>query len=136
MQAIILSYHHLSSGQVETCIRSTPVGAGLHSPAMLLFNRPIRGILPKMNRGPININNDGTQYKALKSCQDKYVNGNDICKDSLSFPIGSTVSLQCEDGEPWMNGVIEEPNNSDHRWRSSIIKSDKDGQIDNVEHKA
>ena len=31
-------------------MRSTPVGAGLPSPATLLFNRPIRDLLPKMNR--------------------------------------------------------------------------------------
>ena len=29
-----------------------------------------------------------------KMCQDKYLNGNDIHKNSLSFPIGSTVAVQ------------------------------------------
>ena len=44
-----------------------PHGAGLPSLAMLLFNRPIRGLLPQMNRQPININNDDAQYEALKT---------------------------------------------------------------------
>ena len=39
-------------------IRSTPMRAGLPSPATLLFYRTIRGLLPQMNREPTNINND------------------------------------------------------------------------------
>ena len=39
-------------------IRSIPIGTGLLSPAMLLFNRPIRGLLPPMNGEPINIIKD------------------------------------------------------------------------------
>ena len=66
-------------------IRSTPIGAGL-SPAILLFNRPIRGLLFQMNRKSINIKNDDAQYEALKAYQDKYVKDNDTCTDSLLFP--------------------------------------------------
>ena len=51
-----------------------------------------------MNREPININNDGVYYEALKAHQNKYIKENDTCKDSLSFPIGPTVAIQCEDG--------------------------------------
>ena len=67
----ITSSHHKSNGQVEACVklmkytikmyfdnnddvnlallqmRSTPIAAGLPSPATLLFNRPIRALLPK-----------------------------------------------------------------------------------------
>ena len=43
-----------------------PIGTGLPSPATLLFNRPIRALLPQMNREPININADEEHYKALK----------------------------------------------------------------------
>ena len=39
-------------------IISMPIDTGLPSPATLLFNRPIIGLLPKMNREPIDINND------------------------------------------------------------------------------
>ena len=49
-------------------IQSIPVSMGLPNP-MMLFNRPIRGPLPPMNRGPININNDDTFYEALEAHQ-------------------------------------------------------------------
>ena len=77
-QGITLSYHHHErNGQVEACIklvkitiknssdnnkganlallqiRLKPIGAGLPSPATLLFKRPIRALLPQINREPI-----------------------------------------------------------------------------------
>ena len=36
-------------------IRTTAMGQGLPSPAMLLFNCPVRGIMPVIDRPPINI---------------------------------------------------------------------------------
>ena len=42
-------------------IQSTPIGAGLPSPAMLLFKRQIKSLLPQMLSEPININNDDAQ---------------------------------------------------------------------------
>ena len=39
-------------------VRSMPIDAGLPSLAMQLFNRPISGLSPQMNREPINIYND------------------------------------------------------------------------------
>ena len=44
------------------------IGVGLPSPAVMLFNRLISGPLPKMNRDPININNDNMHYEALEAC--------------------------------------------------------------------
>ena len=35
-----------------------PIGAGLPNQATLLFNGPIRVLLPQINREPININAD------------------------------------------------------------------------------
>ena len=61
-----------------------------------------------MNREPININNDNAHYEALKVGQNKYIKGNDTDKDSLPFPVGSTISIQHEDGGSWMHGVIKE----------------------------
>ena len=86
----------------------TPIGPGLPVPATLFFNQPIRALLPQINREPININTEGEHYEALKAHQDKYLKGSDTHKDSLSFPIGSTVTLQWEDGGPWMYGLISE----------------------------
>ena len=42
-------------------IRSTPIGARLSCPATMLLNKPIRSLLPEMNRKPLNINNDDAQ---------------------------------------------------------------------------
>ena len=38
--------------------QSTSVGAGLPSPATMLFTRPILGFMPQINRVHINIDND------------------------------------------------------------------------------
>ena len=74
-------------------IRSMPIGAGLSSPATLLFNRPIGDPLFKMNREPLNIDNNDAQYEALKAHYDKYIKGTDTNKDSLSFHVWSTVAM-------------------------------------------
>ena len=92
-----------------------PIDEGLPSPAILLFKRPIKSLLPQMNREPININNDDIHYEVLKAHHNKYVKNNDTHKDPLSFPTGSTEAVHCEDVEPWMHGVIKEANSSDHR---------------------
>ena len=42
------------------------ISEGLPSAAMLLFKRPIRGLLPQMNMELINIDNDDAEYEALK----------------------------------------------------------------------
>ena len=54
----------------------------------------------------------------------------------LPFPIGSTVAIQYEDGKPWMHRVIKEPNSSDHRRRSYIIRVTKIGRLitQNIRH--
>ena len=81
-------------------ISSTPISSGLPSPVTLLFNRTIGGLLTQMNKDPMIINNDEHQYEALKAHQDKYIKENDTSKDSLSFPVASTVAMQHEDGGP------------------------------------
>ena len=64
-------------------IRSTPLGLGLPSPATLLFNHPIRGIMAIIYRPLVCLNNDA------------------------SIPIGSAAVAQCEDGGLWIHGTIE-----------------------------
>ena len=68
---------------------------------MLIFNRPIRGLLHQRNGEPININNDDTGYEA---CQYKYVKVSGSNKDLFSFPIRFTVAVQHENGD---RGYIE-----------------------------
>ena len=55
------------------------------SPATLLFNWPIKGLLPQMITKPINIKNDNAQYEAFKACQIKYVKDSDTQKDPSVF---------------------------------------------------
>ena len=75
-QATLSAYHHQSNGQVEACIKfikcmfkkctdsgrdrnmtllqicMTPLGHGLPSPATLMFNRPLCGIMPIVDHKP------------------------------------------------------------------------------------
>ena len=85
---------------------------------------------------PININADDEDYEALKAHQDKYLKGSDIQNDSLSFPIGSTVVIQGEDGGPWIYCIIVETNNIDHNGQSYIIIVTKVGRLitNNMKH--
>ena len=46
-------------------IRSTPLGPGLPSPATLLFNHTIKGIMSTINRPPTGVNNSDEHYEAL-----------------------------------------------------------------------
>ena len=43
----------------------TPIDPGLPRPVTLLFNRPIRGIMPKLNRPAILFDHDDDHYAAL-----------------------------------------------------------------------
>ena len=52
-------------------IRTTPLGQHLPRPAMLLFNCLVRGIMPLMDRQPINIDNDDEHHKNLMHRQGK-----------------------------------------------------------------
>ena len=94
-QATPSSYHHQINGQVEAyikfikhtmkkCIktnedihvallqiRSIPLEPVLLSPATLLFNNSIQGIMPIINRLPINSDNDDEHYEALVNRQAK-----------------------------------------------------------------
>ena len=94
-QAFSLAYHHLSNGHVEACIKfgkhtlkkcfdskgdphiallqicMTPLGQVLPSPATVLFNCPIRGIMPMINRPTVGRDNDEEHYEALIKRQTK-----------------------------------------------------------------
>ena len=53
----------------------------------------------------------------------------DTQKDSISFPVRSTLAMQHEDGGPWAHGTTGEANSSDHRGRSYIIRAMKMGRL-------
>ena len=50
-------------------IQSMPVGIRIPGPATILFNRPIEGLLPKMNREPIDNNKYDVHYEAHQKIQ-------------------------------------------------------------------
>ena len=60
--------------------------------------------------------------EALKGDQDKYAKNSDTYKDSLSFPIRSSVAGNHEKRGTWMHRVSEEANSSDHRGRTYIVR--------------
>ena len=112
------SYQYQSNSQVEACIkfikctmkkcietnddihiallqiRATPLEPGLPSPAMLLFNYPIHGIMPVINRIPINSDNDDDHYEALVRRQTGNDKNYDTARNYDLFSVGSTVAVQ------------------------------------------
>ena len=50
-------------------IRLTPVNPKVPNPATLLFNRPARGLLPRLSRTPIIYDNNESNHDALKRRQ-------------------------------------------------------------------
>ena len=44
-------------------IRTTPLGQGLSSPAILLFYHPVYSIMPVIDRKPFSIDNDDEHHK-------------------------------------------------------------------------
>ena len=74
--------------------RSTPLGQGLPSPATLLFNCLVRGIMPRIDRLPINTDNDDEHHTALVNRQHRNQQDIDTSKNFVSLPIGSTVVVQ------------------------------------------
>ena len=108
---------HIAMLQMGT----TPLGQVLPSPATLLFNCPVRGIMPVMDRLLINTNNDEEHHKVLTNRQCRNDQGNDTFKKFVSLPIGSTVVVQQEDRGPWTHGTIEDKGNHNHHGRSYKI---------------
>ena len=75
-------------------IRTTPLGQGLPSPATLLFNYPVCGIMPLMDRKPINIDNDDEHHNNLMHRQGKNDQNIDTSKIFMSILIGPIVVIQ------------------------------------------
>ena len=74
-------------------IRSTPLGPGLPCPATLLFNNPIRGIMPTINILLISVNNSHEHYNALVKRQTQKRN-HDTSRNYALIPIGFTLAVQ------------------------------------------
>ena len=109
--------------------RTTPLGQGLPSPATLLFNCLVRGIMPVMDRPPININNGDGHHKTLMHRQGKNGWGSDTSTIFMPIPIGSTVVVQWEDRGPWTHGTVVDKGNHNHHNRSYKTHVTKTGRI-------
>ena len=68
-------------------ICSSPIGQELPSPAALLFNRPIRGLMPTFNRPPIPFDYDDGHYNTLIERQQNTDMTKDTHKNSLFLHI-------------------------------------------------
>ena len=114
-QAVSSAYHHQSNGQVEACIKfikhtfkkfansggdinmallkicTTPLGQGLLSPATLLFNRQVFGIMPVLDCKPVGQECDDDHDSKLVERQNK--NNNDASPVFTFLPIGSAVAV-------------------------------------------
>ena len=67
-------------------VRTTPLGPGLPSPAVQIFNHPTKGIIPVDSRLPINLNNDNEHYKVLVKRQTKILLSMILPEIILVFP--------------------------------------------------
>ena len=115
-QAVSLAYHHQSNRQVKACIKFikhtfkkcadsggdihmallqictlTPLGQGLLSPATLMFNRQVHGIMPVLDHKPIGQECDDKHHSKLVDRQNK--NNNDASPMFAFLPIGSAVAV-------------------------------------------
>ena len=83
-------------------IHTTPLGQGLPSPATLMFNRQVCGIMPVLDHKPIGQDCDDDHHRKLLDRQHR--NNNDAFPIFASVPIRSAVVVQKEDGGPWTHG--------------------------------
>ena len=99
-------------------MKLTVLGPRLLSPAMLLFNRPVRGLLPVLSRSMILFDNNGNNHAApIKRWH--HANADiDTCKNLSFLHTKSTVAIQYEGGESWTHGTIVRHGSDDHLSRS------------------
>ena len=107
-------------------IHTTPLGQGLPSPATLMFNRPVHGIMPVVDCKSIG-HDCGDEYQhKLVDRQQK--NNNDASPVFAFIPIGSTVAIQQEDGVPWTHGMIVGIGDHNYHNRSHTIQLTTNGR--------
>ena len=109
-------------------IRSTPLGQCLPSSATLLFNFPVSGIMPIIDRPRINTSNDH-EHTSLVNRPYRNEQGIDTSKNFVSLPIRSTVVVQGEDRGPWTHGTIEDKGDHNYHDRTYKICITKTGRI-------
>ena len=99
-------------------IGSTLIGPGLQSPATVLFNRPISGILPRFNKSLSFYCYERGYYDMLKTRLDRTVKNSDTLKEYALISVWSVVVVQIEDAGPLRHGMITSHSDSGHGGRS------------------
>ena len=99
-----------------------PLETGLPSPAALLFNHPVQGIMPL-----INSKSDDEHYEALATKQRRNNKNYDTVRSHDSFSIGSTVAVQGKDDGPWTHETVVRRDDHNHNNRSYMIRMCKTG---------
>ena len=102
-------------------IRITPLGLGFPSLGAMLFNHPIRGIMPIISRLSICLNNDEEHYEVPVNRQTKNYKNQGTPRNYVSILTGSTVAVQHEDRGLQTHGTIEGKGDHNHHERSYNI---------------
>ena len=85
--------------------------------------------MPVLDRKTVSVDNDDEHHKKLMNWQGKNNPNDDTSQVFISIPIGSTVAVQWEDGEPWTHGTIVGMGNHNHHSRSYKIQVTTTGRI-------
>ena len=149
-QATSSAYHHQTKGQVEACIKfikcmfkicadsgsdinmallqiqMTPLGHSLPSLAMLMFNRPVHGIMPVLDCKPLVEDCDDDHHAKIIKRQQK--NNNDTAVTFSCIPIGSAVAVQQEDSGPWTYRTVVGIGDHNHHEKSYTIQLTTNGR--------
>ena len=86
---------------------------------IILFKRPVRGLLPNINRMPKIYDYDDEHYETLKERQ-QWADRCDTGKDFTIIPVQSTTVVQTEDGGLHTHGTVVE-----HSFREYTDKSNR-----------
>ena len=102
------------------------LGHGLLSPATLMFNRPVCGIMPVIDHKPLIEDYDDHHHAKIVERQQK--NNNDTAVIFSCIPIGSAVAVQQEDGGPWTHGTVVGIGKCNHHERFYTIQLTTNGR--------
>ena len=106
-------------------IALTLITPRLPSPATLLFNRPAKGILPKISITLVLFDSDKSDHSALVNKQ-VHANEDEDTNKNISFvPIESIVVVQCKETGPWACGTTMGHGSDDKNGRSYRIRVTK-----------
>ena len=102
------------------------LGHGLLSPATLMFNRPVCGIMPVIDHKPLveDCNNDCH----AKIVQRQQKNNNDTAVTFSCIPIGSSVVVQQEDGGQCTHETVVGIGDHNHHDKSYTIQLTTNGR--------